>query len=299
MRTLRNREIYEAICKNLRITQENVTIISAFCKEKALEKLDENIPFGIKKRLLVRFQYQDVVSGASDFSLYPYCREHGWTLFFLPDLHGKVCLFDEKLCIMGSANITLKGLGLVDNCNEELANEYIMEENGKKNVEEIFRMAVKLTDEIYDKMRRCMEKKREASMNGKWDKAITDLFERDVDVLFACELPQNKYPLSFAKEDYTFLGWYEMVDDKNIKEAFKESKSYRWLKTQFRKTGKQELYFGELTAALHRDIINEPKPYRKEVKELLENLICWIEILGEEEFLIDVPRHSTRVRYIG
>lgn len=97
MRELKNQEIYEAICENLRNTKESVTIIAAFCKEKVLEVLDEEITSeNVDKRLLVRFQYQDIVCNVSDFSLYPYCKEKGWTLYFLPDLHAKVYLFDER-----------------------------------------------------------------------------------------------------------------------------------------------------------------------------------------------------------
>lgn len=274
-------------------------LIAAFCKEKVLEVLDKKIiSENVDKRLLVRFQYQDIVSGATDFSLYPYCRDNGWELYFLPDLHAKVYLFDGRNCIMGSANMTQKGLGIIENCNEELATEYVMEESGRKNVEDIFRMAVKMTDAIYEKMERCLERDSEAFLGGKWDKSITELFVKEVDTIFMSEFPQKKYTLILNKDDYSFLSWNTPINESNIKDAFRESKAHRWLETQFKKTEKKEIYFGELTAALHRDIINEPMPYRKDVKELLANLLQWTEQLDRDNFLIDVPKHSTRVRYI-
>lgn len=194
--------------------------------------------------------------------------------------------------------MTQKGLGLSGKCNEEFAIEYSMEESGRKKVEDIFQKAVKMTDEIYKNMEKCLEGSSKTVLSGKWDKCITDLFVREVDTIFVSELPQKKYTLILNKDDYSFLSWNTPINESNIKDAFRESKAHRWLETQFKKTEKKEIYFGELTAALHRDIINEPMPYRKDVKELLANLLQWTEQLDRDNFLIDVPKHSTRVRYI-
>lgn len=59
-----------------------------------------------------------------------------------------------------------------------------------------------------------------------------------------------------------------------------------------------ELYFGEASVLLHNVLLNDPKPYRKEVKELLGNLLRWIEILKYEEICVDRPKHSQRIRLI-
>ena len=58
----------------------------------------------------------------------------------------------------------------------------------------------------------------------------------------------------------------------------------------------KEMYFGKITEKLHEILVNDPRPYRKEVKELLANLLQWIQDLGIDEVLVDRPNHSQRVR---
>lgn len=58
------------------------------------------------------------------------------------------------------------------------------------------------------------------------------------------------------------------------------------------------MYFGEITANLHNALLNDPRPYRKDVKQLLANLLNWIAALDINEIVVDRPAHSQRVRYI-
>ena len=79
---------------------------------------------------------------------------------------------------------------------------------------------------------------------------------------------------------------------------FSETKCYLWLKEELKKKDNHELYFGEATALLHNVLLNDPKPYRKEVKDLLSNLLSWITALDCEEIVVDRPNHSQRIRLI-
>lgn len=77
-----------------------------------------------------------------------------------------------------------------------------------------------------------------------------------------------------------------------------KSNVYRWLKSVLEQKVNNEIYFGELSALIHDVIINDPKPYRKEVKELQSNLLNWIVELDIEEIQIDRPKHSQRIRLL-
>jgi len=46
---------------------------------------------------------------------------------------------------------------------------------------------------------------------------------------------------------------------------------------------------------LHDAFIDDPRPYRKDVKQLLNNLLSWIKILDIEDIKIDRPNHSERI----
>ena len=56
------------------------------------------------------------------------------------------------------------------------------------------------------------------------------------------------------------------------------------------------MYFGQLSDELHNALVSEPKPYRRDVKVLLSNLLEWCQKLNLEEVEIDRPNHSQRIR---
>jgi hypothetical protein len=55
---------------------------------------------------------------------------------------------------------------------------------------------------------------------------------------------------------------------------FEATRCCRWLTSQLRDQGGQ-LYFGETTKLLQNALLEDPKPYRKDVKLLLQNLFAW------------------------
>ena len=56
------------------------------------------------------------------------------------------------------------------------------------------------------------------------------------------------------------------------------------------------MYFGSISEKLHNSLVSDPKPYRKDVKQLLVNMLNLIERLNMEEVVIDRPNFSQRVR---
>ncbi len=137
------------------------------------------------------------------------------------------------------------------------------------------------------------------SSKCKWEKSIEQLFNPKVDTLFTYDFPATKAPNFDDLESMAFLSCPQVltsVDD--IKEAFRWSKAFLWLNNHLSTCPDQTSYFGEITAYLHNSLINDPKPYRKEVKDLLANTLAWIEYLRMDEIRIDVPNHSQRIRRI-
>ena len=99
----------------------------------------------------------------------------------------------------------------------------------------------------------------------------------------------NEY-LSFL--DITYDG-----DLNKVKNALRCSNVYLWL-TQTLKNNGGCLYFGALSQKLHNAIVTDPKPYRKEVKTMLSNLLEFIEFLNMEEITIDRPNYSQRIKLV-
>ena len=83
-------------------------------------------------------------------------------------------------------------------------------------------------------------------------------------------------------------------DKESLINSFRWSPAYLWLMDQLNeKNG--EIYFGELSARLHNSLVTDPKPYRKDVKALLSNLIQMIVVLDMPEVGVDRPNYSQRI----
>jgi hypothetical protein len=102
--------------------------------------------------------------------------------------------------------------------------------------------------------------------SDEWPKEILDLFTRDIKTLFLEEMPDTKYT-----ENETLFSKFLGNDD--CKSAFKKSNCYKWLYKILQ--DHKEIYFGELSQLLHSALINDPLPYRREVKIVLSNLLSW------------------------
>jgi hypothetical protein len=59
-----------------------------------------------------------------------------------------------------------------------------------------------------------------------------------------------------------------------------------------------EVYFGALSAALHDWLVEDPAPYRREVKVLVKNIYGWVANLSASSIglCVDRPNHSERIR---
>ena len=90
--------------------------------------------------------------------------------------------------------------------------------------------------------------------------------------------------------DETFSG-----DTDKLKETFRWSNAYLWLLTTLREN-EGCLYFGALAERLHNSLVSDPKPFRRDVKVMLANLLTLIEELNMEEIVIDRPNYSQRIQ---
>lgn len=290
-------EIKEQIAAETKECCESLQVVTAFCKQQGLQFIDSSIKSDLKKkRILVRFRMNDILAGASDFKLFDYCKSNNWDMYIRFDLHAKTYVFDEKRCVVGSANLTNKGLNLYGNGNYEIAsvNEFEMEDIKKLN--SLFDDAILMNDEIYTMMKEQLEQAKEIKREHfEWSYNIISLFKPQFDVLFTYDFPNRPHLEDYRGQAVEFLNLEPDWTERQLKEAFKWSKPYMWLyKLLISSNG--EMYFGEITAYLHNVLVNDPKPYRKEVKELLQNLLNWIQELKIKKIVIDRPNHSQRVR---
>ncbi|MCL2531539.1 MAG: phospholipase D-like domain-containing protein [Oscillospiraceae bacterium] len=275
--------------------RDNLQIISAYCTRNALEFVDSKIyNASVAKRLMVRFSLDDILNGATDFSIYEYCRQHNWSLFVQLNIHAKTFIFDKKRWVVGSANLTSKGIGLFDDSNLEMAVLADVNEVELQKINTMFDRATQMTDELYELMKnQITTAKIDGKSNAKWNKEILGLMNNEITTLFTQDFPKSKSLNNILLDDYLLLRLPSGTTDKStIKDAFVSTIGFKWLVQVLAAAENNQLYFGAITAQLHNAIVNDPRPYRKEVKELLANLLAWIIELRVENIQIERPNYS-------
>ncbi|MDP4146980.1 MAG: phospholipase D-like domain-containing protein [Bacillota bacterium] len=290
------------IKKKLELELSNVSsslkIITAFCKIEALEFIEKSLQNKyIDKKMLIRFRLNDIIGGATDIGVYKYCINNGWKVYFNLDLHSKIYIFNNSKVIVGSANLTSSGIGLKNDSNIESAVCIDINSAELSKIEKIFDNSIELSEGIYKSMMNQIKNISEesATRDYKWDNSILKLFNKKVHCLWVTEMFFSKSPSKINDHDRLLLEISENESSEDIKDKFRKSKPYLWLKTVIDK----EIYFGELTAKLHYSLIDDPKPYRKDVKTLLVNLLSWTIELGIEDIIIDKPNFSQRIKVIS
>lgn len=293
-------DMNKELVKDLKSTENNVSIISAFCKKEALEFLDAQIAEknDISKRLLVRFRLDDILSGSTDFEIYEYCKQNNWSLYVQFNLHAKVYIIDQSICYMGSANATNKGLCINKRGNLEMSKRFNLDNEEIKQIEKVFSEALLMNDELFNKMKTQINSiEYKPAIKQEWDKEIIAKNINEYNVLFQDDFPINALPTEMI-DDELFLNISKDDSIDIVKEKFYNTKIVQWLINILEKQENKEIYFGELSAKIHNIIFQEPKQYRKDVKILQSKLYNWIEILDYGNLRIDTPNHSQRIRLI-
>lgn len=289
-------DIQTVLINQLKKTKNNIIILTAFCKLNALKFIEENLSNEIKsKKIIVRLTLNDIRTKSTDLEIYNFCKKHNWDLYFNFSLHSKVYLFDNNTVIIGSANLTSKGLCLCERGNIEsviIKNNITIEE--LSSINKILKMSHKMTDIIYNKMVNIISNNSEYNQyDVKWEDVILWLANnKNYNQIWVDDLIFSVSPYILHDHDINLLNLKDINNINNVKEKFEESTIFKWLLSVV----KGEVYFGELAQILHNSIVDDPSLYRKNVKEFLNNIFNWIEILNIKHFDVDKPNYSKRIR---
>lgn len=288
-------EIRHQICDELTKAQSSVQIISAYCKMGALNNLIGCVKEGVSdKRLMIRFRLDDILKGSTDFNVLSCALEKGWDVYIRFDLHAKTYIFDNKRGIVGSANTTLSGLSFNQNSNLEVAAISDIKSADIVKIESIFKDAIKVDDNLIGKLEEQLNHVARENICARytWSQEILSMFNPIIQALFSYDLPEKK---DVKKGDY--IAFLESVYEKDsqVKLLIRDCNAYRWLLQSLRENN-GELYFGATSSMLHNMLVSDPKPYRKDVKEMLSNLLWFVERFKMDEVVIDRPNYSQRIR---
>jgi len=309
-RILSGNDISKEIQRNSTQTNVRAYIASAYCRSYAFNQHVSNISNSVSdKKIVVRWQARDLVSGASDLELYKEVKSFGWTLYINQDLHAKAYLFDD-VGIIGSANLTTRGLeGFPPKGNHEISILTSEIKPLEQWFDELIDNSVAIDDEIFysilSDIEESAQEPAQTILNNKSfsPQTMNLLAKHQFSIVYTHDLFWTNSPSELIdtggvynnnpdiKHDLHLLNLPVGFTDFDLQNKFKRSAAYNWLE----KTVRQEMYFGELTAALHSALSDDPAPYRKEVKKLTANLLSWFDNLANDEFVVDRPGYSQRI----
>lgn len=263
-------EIANKIADELKNTTNDVNVISAYCKINTLEYIDSFISPGVKKRLLVRFLPSDLAKGSTDKEIFAYCRENGWTLYYDFSIHAKTYIFDKVKCILGSANLTNNGLNIYSNGNKEASTFFEIDDAGYTKIMTLYKDSKLVTDELF-----------QAIVSSITDEeAIRKSKKITIEEKIECLMPED-FP----------------TDETDIVELY-NLKSYKWLISFLKNKENNQSYYGEITKNIHDIFVKDPRPFRKDIKQHLTDLLDCIKKYELKNIKIERPNYSEVITLI-
>ena len=276
MPVLNTSETKKKLEEEIKKTKDSILILSAFVTLPGLRWIDAIIPEKVSVKIAARWRLLDLISTSSSIDAYNFCKDRGWSFGLDIFMHSKVYVTDNKI-LLGSSNLTAKGLGLIGYENREMS--YSLSEPTNADFQKINDEKSYITwldDDLYNDIyleyeaNKNNEKNKDKiryskKLNSKLIFSIKNLWINDL----RFETPEEiliKYSDDLTPNHL-----------ENMKYEFKESKVFNWIKQQLEDERENKTNFGWLSSKLHNALIDEPPPYRKDVKLYLNVLFEWID----------------------
>ncbi len=294
---------------------ENIVIFSPYIKLNALKYICHDNEKRISS-IITSWKPIDIVSQATDLSVYDYAKENGITLYVNNEIHLKVIAdMQFNSCILSSANITNRGLSLSDKHSWELGT--IVEKIDEETRHYLHNIIVKsfvVHDEYYNSIINEIQKFPPVEK---------------IPPAFKTPFPKKKYTLNdlpyFDNPSRLFnIGKTTFVSEGNeFRNAFHDLHLYNCIlcndETEFFNKMKLEFQnhyfirelinfigegqrFGAISSWLHNTLQDDPAPPRKIIKEFQQRIFAYIRYFMSDEFQITRPSHSeyiTRITSAG
>lgn len=286
-RLLKNREFSQAVEGALQSSKYDVVLISAFLRSEVLEWVAANLSQSVELTIITRWRKGDLLSGASDMQAFDLARQQGWSFFIDQDLHAKALLCDANKLFLGSANFTGRGTHLFGFGNNELNIAVEASDDEVNKVRSYLKDAYLMTKPMRDAMEDELDSSEAViTDSNSWSQEVRDCFEPVITGLWVDEclrlMPEEFFAGHSGTENYQH-DLEIFCTDNPTKDDFNGTRVSRWL-TNVVNRSSEHLRFGYITAQLHNDFINDPKPYRKDVKEYVAVLFEWLRYFDLYDF---------------
>lgn len=276
-----------------------LNIISAFVTMPAILWL-EDIVVNSSVCIVGRFSPKDFLDGASSIEAIRKCIISGYSIKCLPNLHAKIYQIDDDLIFTGSANMTGKGLALVNEGNLEACARVSSSVSSKLFIQKVMEASVFLTISMLDQMEFYLDELFKSNMSQipcGWPENIIpktkDLFVSD----FPFSKPGYNHEMYKVNPALEFAIIEANGSNFDVSQSlFKKSKAYCWLKNILvQNKENRNPGFGQISSLLHEELCDDPAPYRRDIKEIQANFYDYLILYASDEVEVYVPGRRSQV----
>ncbi len=293
------KELKNKLVSLLSDANDSIVFISAYMTETAIEWLQEHISKDIAVQLVCRLQPSDIINGSTNISVLKTALNNGWSISCLSSLHAKIYMIDNVKIYVGSANFTSNGLNIYGHGNIEACCEVAANSENIAFIQKIISAATIINHDMLSKMQEYIDKQTVSTAIGDWPLEIlvdnTNLWVKD---MLWCN-PITNMTDDEISHDLDILQLKKFSPDDDVfKNRVEHSKPIKWLIARLHEQENTELYFGYISQLLHDELQDDPSPYRKDIKSLVQNLIAYCEICLPHLVEVSRPNHSQRVKLL-
>ncbi|MES9902675.1 MAG: restriction endonuclease PLD domain-containing protein [Sedimenticola sp.] len=292
-------ELKERLLSDIQLA-DSVKIISAYLTASAICWLETVAKSNHEIRIDVvsRLSPKDIVAGSSDLESIRKCLNNGWSVYALENLHAKIYLINNDKMYVGSSNFTSNGLKIFGRGNLEALVELMPERSDLEFINDIVCSSCEISTDKLKLMENYIFNHKKNISDDVVDQWPEDIIPFSTDVWVSDFPLSNPFDTNPTNDEFgpIFSKLYSVNPNEQSSNYFKQTKAYLWLHRILNDLPDREAYFGKLTQLLHSSIKDDPAPYRRDVKQLLANLLAFCEFFMIDEISIDRPNHSQCIR---
>ena len=295
-------------------SKKSIVVLSAYITTTGIKWLEEQINNKeINCTVVSRWNKKDLAQGSSDIACYDLAKKNNWKFKVLEDLHAKVMLIDNEVLFLGSPNLTGAGMSLIPVSNKEIGIKVKPIDKDLHIINQLVEDATEINDQIIEELKKWLKTvpKIEKPKIPDFPESVKESFKEKFNKLWVHNFPwsdikellndpsKNNQDIIHDLELFGVASKDKGEIEKEIKENFLNSKIFNWLISKLKNSENQEIYFGSLSSIIHDSLLDDPKPYRQDVKKLQANLYGYIKHFKPANLQIDIPKSkSERIKLI-
>ena len=281
-----------------------VVLISPYITTSTLAKLTSSINEDRNVIVITSWAEVNLLQGSSNLDIYPFCKSQNWELRILNHLHAKAYTIEPDVMLIGSANLSNRGLFDGENSNHEFLYEvHRPTKNDWSKIETIVQQSKVMDDELFRQYTEWFDQQEKVSAPNY--SPFVEKIERILPWM----------PLTFSPEDvWVCLDSGERLDlqikseieQLSIPLGLNKSEFFSHLSTNYfshpsiqkvcEQIGNDWMRFGAIKKIV-TDLFSQTEDDRDTITRYVQAFYQWIEELDKEvTFEFGIPRHSQLIR---